>query len=180
MLHLMEQPGKNLPSASAQSFAGLLASLAAPERNGTERATIWYDQELADDVLTLSDEGWLRPQAVHEGDANQTSAVDNHPAAKWSGSEAAGSDGTSRNDLRESSVTIRLSNGENTRLRQRAREAGLTVSAYVRSCVLETDTLRAQVKQALAEMKSTADNASAVAPARKPWLGWMGRIRKRP
>jgi hypothetical protein len=56
-------------------------------------------------------------------------------------------------ERRAASVTIRLSIAECARLRQRAAEAGLTVSAYLRSCVLEADALRAQVKQALAEMR---------------------------
>ena len=57
-------------------------------------------------------------------------------------------------DLRSASVTIRLSKAECARLHQLAAEAGLTVSAYLRSCALEAEALRAQVKQALAEMKA--------------------------
>ena len=57
-------------------------------------------------------------------------------------------------DLRTASVTIRLSKAECARLHQRAAEAGLTVSAYLRSCALEAEALRAQVKLALAELKA--------------------------
>ncbi|MGA3131629.1 MAG: hypothetical protein ABSD59_12560 [Terracidiphilus sp.] len=57
-------------------------------------------------------------------------------------------------DLRSASVTIRMSKAECARLHRRAAEAGLTVSAYLRSCALEAETLRAQVKQALAELKA--------------------------
>jgi hypothetical protein len=57
-------------------------------------------------------------------------------------------------DLRSASVTIRLSPAECARLHHRAAEAGLTVSAYLRSCAVEAEALRAQVKQALAELKA--------------------------
>jgi hypothetical protein len=63
-------------------------------------------------------------------------------------------------DLRSASVTIRLSRAECARLHQRAAEAGLTVSAYLRSCTVEADALRAQVKQALAEFKAGAEGSS--------------------
>ncbi len=63
-------------------------------------------------------------------------------------------------DLRSASVTIRLSQAECARLHQRATEAGLTVSAYLRSCTVEADALRAQVKQALAELKAGAEGSS--------------------
>ena len=42
-------------------------------------------------------------------------------------------------ELRTASVTIRLSTAECARLHQRAAEAGLTVSAYLRSCMLEAE-----------------------------------------
>ena len=57
-------------------------------------------------------------------------------------------------NLRSASVTIRMSEVECARLHRRAAEAGLTVSAYLRSCAVEAETLRAQVKQALAELKT--------------------------
>ncbi len=81
-------------------------------------------------------------------------------------------------DLRTASITIRLSEAECARLRQRAAEAGLTVSAYLRSCVLEADALRAQVKQALAEIKAAAQAQSTSAPVRTPLFGWVRRRAK--
>jgi hypothetical protein len=177
MLQRMEQPGKNLPSPIAQSFAGLLASLAAPEENGTDRSTARDDEELPEDVVTLSYERALRAQATHEGGASETGAADEQTETQRNGPRAGERDGAAGKNLRTESVTIRLSHGESEMLRQRAAEVGLTVSAYVRSCMLEADTLRAQVKEALAEMKTTAGNTPA--PTRKLWTGWMGRIRKR-
>jgi hypothetical protein len=58
-----------------------------------------------------------------------------------------------------SSVTIRLSAAESERLHQRAAEAGLTVSAYLRSCAFEVETLRAEVKSTLAQLRSQKPDA---------------------
>jgi hypothetical protein len=57
-------------------------------------------------------------------------------------------------DQRSSILSIRLTEVESTRLRERASESGISVSAYMRSCVVEADELRAQVKMALAEMRA--------------------------
>ncbi len=64
---------------------------------------------------------------------------------------------------RNSIVSIRLTDWELARLRDRAGESGISVSAYMRSCVLEAETLRTQVKQAMAEMRSLT-----LAPGRLP------------
>jgi hypothetical protein len=82
-------------------------------------------------------------------------------------------------DLRSASVTIRLSRAECARLHQRAAEAGLTVSAYLRSCAVEAEALRAQVKQALAELKTAAETARPVARPRRRWLGWIQWLTRR-
>jgi hypothetical protein len=85
--------------------------------------------------------------------------------------------GTAREgDLRSASVTIRLSRAECTRLHQRAAEAGLTVSAYLRSCAVEAEGLRAQVKQALAELKAGSKGLTEQGnkkPGRQNFLGWI-------
>ena len=48
-------------------------------------------------------------------------------------------------NLKSASITIRLSKAECAQLRRRAAEAGLTVSAYLRSCTFEAESLRAEV-----------------------------------
>lgn len=55
---------------------------------------------------------------------------------------------------RRESVSLRLTEMELTLLKERSSECGLSVSAYMRSCVLDTEQLRAQVKQTLAEMRA--------------------------
>jgi hypothetical protein len=64
-------------------------------------------------------------------------------------------------EQRHAVVSIRMNDMEFDRLRLRAAESGLSVSAYMRSCVLDAEHLRTQVKQALAEMRSSIHLAQA-------------------
>jgi hypothetical protein len=68
-------------------------------------------------------------------------------------------------EQRSATVSVRLNDAEFTRLRSRAAESGMSVSAYMRSCVLEAEHLRAQVKQALSEMRSAQLESQTVAIA---------------
>jgi predicted DNA binding CopG/RHH family protein len=196
MLQDMEQPAQNSPSASSSGFAGLLASLTSPLKEQSDHAASWNNGELADDVVTLSYERALRNHARYrlpdDGDLRLPVAVDDNvdgaagtttPDAIKKRSDVTQADAAPRtaagSDRRSASVTIRLSDTECSRVRQRAAEAGLTVSAYLRSCVLEADVLRAQVKQALAEIKTATGQESAADPRKKPRLGWFGRIARR-
>ena len=60
-------------------------------------------------------------------------------------------------ELKRCTISVRLNQEESEVLRLRAAESGMTVSAYLRSCVLEADQLRAQVKTALADLKHSAN-----------------------
>ena len=64
-------------------------------------------------------------------------------------------------EQRHAVVSIRVNDMEFDQLRLRAAESGLSVSAYMRSCVLDAEHLRTQVKQALAEMRSSIHLAQA-------------------
>lgn len=77
--------------------------------------------------------------------------------------------------LKSASITIRLSRDECAQLRMRAAEAGLTVSAYMRSCTFETEALRALVKNTLAQLRSEPCGAAEAAlAARRP--SWRQRL----
>jgi hypothetical protein len=54
---------------------------------------------------------------------------------------------------KSASITIRLSKAECAQLHRRAADAGLTVSAYLRSCTFEAESLRALVKDTMAELR---------------------------
>jgi hypothetical protein len=79
------------------------------------------------------------------------------------------------------SITIRLSKAECDQLRRRAAQAGLTVSAYLRSCTFEAESLRAQVKDVLAELRQAATTAEERRPdsVRQRWLDWILRLMPR-
>lgn len=81
-------------------------------------------------------------------------------------------------DQRRSIVSVRLTEGEFARLRDRAGESGISVSAYMRSCVVDAEQLRAQVKRALEEMRSLnarpePDRFPALAPSATHGGSWF-------
>jgi hypothetical protein len=190
----MDQASAAPSSPPSPSFAGLLASLASPAKENESSVSSWPDGDSGDDIVTLSYEQALRQHARYRpadrGESHAPDERDEREEGGPSASEPKGKNGAlaqsgtaSRSmhdhNLRTASVTIRLSSSESAQLRRRATEAGMTISAYLRSCVLEADALRTQVKETLAEMKIAAAAEIPAAPERKPWLGWVGRFTKR-
>lgn len=139
------------PTTGATSFAGLLAATRDPA---------WNDDGLAADVATISYEQALRKQTRPRVGSCASDADPEQPVAHSSehGEEAREPAPSSR-PLKSASITIRLSEPECAQVRQRAAEAGLTVSAYLRSCTLEVESLRAQVKQTVAQLRNSASAA---------------------
>lgn len=196
------------PSPAASTFAGMLASLAGPT---PKHAPTWDEDELADDVATLSYERALRTHSRYRGtelnDRSLTQIPDPEPmhfrevqpdevvplaeTAARPTSSSLRADGktaplTSRptaldKNLKRSSITIRLSSTECEQLHQRAAEAGLSVSAYLRSCTFEAESLRALVKDTLAQLQAaqTKEKPVPVAKAKSSWFGWLPRLSPR-
>ena len=149
------------PSPVPLNFASVLSAAAAPVRR--EHALTWNEIDEAEDTASLSYESALRAEAGSRigNRAELAPEAENHIDPK-----------------RNASVTIRLSEEENARLRERAAEAGLTVSAYLRSCTFEAETLRAQVKQALAELRAAAMEEKPFGPVSEghaPHRWWRRR-----
>jgi len=193
------------PSPTSTSFAGLLAVLAAP---APKVPSAWNDDDLEDDVATLSYESALRARARYRtsnaGDRSLTQPSDSGPidileafsadalpaAAAATPQAAAPSSAQAdlwathgpatalERNLKSASITIRLSNAECAQLHKRAAEAGLTVSAYLRSCTLEAETLRTLVKDALAQLRPATSkrNQAASTSVRRSWLGCLLRL----
>jgi hypothetical protein len=139
------------PSAPDSSFAAFLASLAPPSRQVSPE---WNDDQLADDVATLSYEQALRTHRQFRSPASDQRPA---PVAETGQSRPGhGMSGFPESALKRASITIRLSETECAQLRLRAAEAGLTVSAYLRSCMLEVESLRTQVKETLAQLRKPA------------------------
>ncbi|MGD0830372.1 MAG: hypothetical protein ABR907_05470 [Terracidiphilus sp.] len=97
--------------------------------------------------------------------APRTAAVPQAAAKNEAKVERAGSTAFERN-LKDSSITIRMSRAECEQLHRRAAEAGLSVSAYLRSCTFEAESLRAMVKDTLAQLRPAATTPTT--PAAKP------------
>jgi predicted DNA binding CopG/RHH family protein len=200
MLQGMQQPAAPAPSPNSASFAGLLASLTAPAH---KQAAVWSDEDLADDFATISYESALRahgrPRVTEPADhapvQTATSAARIRDASQGVVSPApqeeippqalatfAAGSGTTQHEsnaldrnLKCFSITIRLSKTECEQLRKRAAEAGLTVSAYLRSCTFEAEALRAQVKETLAELRSAGprgEQSSSPQPKRSWSQSW--------
>jgi len=197
MLHSMQQTSPAPSTPTTPSFAGLLAALAAPAPK-----TAWNNDDLADDVATLSYEHALRAHARYKpsdpfappdlSGTGESSGMPEEPSSTsqtaslwaapgWSEDAKPGltNDVSTLLDRNKkcASITIRLSKSECDQLRQRAAQAGLTVSAYLRSCTFEAEALRAQVKEVLAELRAAAAPGKQSAPAvarqqvvRRPWL----------
>lgn len=164
----MQLPPFESPTPDAPDFAGLLSALTAPGRK--KREPSWNDEDLSEDVATLSYESALRAHARRRPDDNFDSAFtqlhrpcfaeNQRPSPAQKTQAATGKCETAPwrslavdKERKSASITVRMSQAECDQLRGRAAEAGLTLSAYLRSCTLEAETLRAQVKEALAEMK---------------------------
>lgn len=171
-------PG-DLPVArpGAAGFAGLLASLTAPKAGSwPTRPGLPGDLDgLEDDVATLSYERALHTHSRYKPPAGEPdSVVEDHGVRPSSFAEAAGvappplAQPLSDPGGKRASVTVRMSKAECAQLRQRAIEAGMTVSAYLRSCTFEAESLRAQVKQALAALRAAQ---AAQRPHRS--FGWL-------
>lgn len=181
------QPATVSSIPEPSGFAGFLAALASPAPAPPK--TQWNDNALADDVATLSYESALKAHARYkpaaEPLAEAASAFDTQPvnpapvssfsiAARESHPSEIGS-----GDLKSASITIRLSQAECSQLKRRAAEAGMTISAYMRSCTFEAEALRGQVKEALAQLRAaaTANDKKPAAPLeQRKRFDWLSRI----
>jgi len=228
----MQQASAPTPSPTSPSFAGLMAALASPAPKPTPA---WKDDDLADDVATLSYEHALRSHARYSS-ANPTDqsltdplaqalrratepesesepepirriqgplgeelpppvtvpATKSHlpaiavaperpnvqPASEPNPFQAA----QLERNLKDASITIRMSHAESEQLRRRAAEAGLTISAYLRSCTFEVESLRAMVKDTVAQLRTAqaVEHIPSEKPARRVWLrgftGWFSHL----
>jgi hypothetical protein len=176
---------------------------------GRRPAPKWNDDDLADDVATLSYESALKAHARYRPtDQSLTQPADSKsfwyeeasPAASSAAPQPvapstaslgliANQEPTATPDqepsfhraapyernLKDASITIRMSKAECAQLHRRAAEAGLTVSAYLRSCTFEAESLRKMVKDTLAQLRSVPPQAKPAASA-KPRRLWFGKL----
>jgi hypothetical protein len=191
----MSGPAQPVPSPTSRSFAGLLADYASPEKKFPPARDL---DGLADDIATLSYEHALKTHARYRPApdyANNPQRQPEQPAFPGSAPPVA-TNRTLEDAVREeapgpahlpsspaepenrkcASITVRLTRAEDEQLRQRAAEAGMSISAYLRSCAFEVETLRTQVKQTIAELR----HAEAPQKQRKDQFSRLFPWRKRP
>lgn len=175
-------------------------SLRVEKKRSAARSEAWRDDGLLDDIATLSYEQALRAHARYKAidqpfmSNGDPAGDEQHLAASAEAPEtvsSAGSDPPSavvcepkpnsdriplttafERNLKTASVTIRLSHMECAQLHRRAAEAGLTVSAYLRSCTFEAESLRTLVKDTLAELRLAKAQLTPAAhtPLRRAWF----------
>jgi len=157
------------PSGNPPNFAGLFASLTG---SGKEPGEPWDMSALGDDVATISYEQALRThRRVRPTESSPEEVSSNSPAqAEPTEGKKAG---------KTVSVTIRVTEGEGLQLHARAREAGLSVSAYLRSCIFEAESLRAQVKEALSQIRAAMPQDASAPEQPKPPATWRTRLLSR-
>jgi hypothetical protein len=153
----------NSSNKNAGSFAGLLESFTGSAKSSNE----WDDTALLDDVATISYDQALRshrrvPPSVSPQGSESPSPVS--PTINQTSLVA------QRKTRKSSSVTIRLTEQEEIQLHERAAAAQLSVSAYLRSCIFEAEALRAQVKEALSQIRAAAQTDPV------PASSWRARL----
>lgn len=157
----------------------MLANLTSPQPSEASQPSRW-DDKLEDDVATLSYDQAMKTHARYRPEVDKPM-----PPASETLAGAAQRDAdmpvplfhseAPRLELKAASITIRMSQAESEQLRQRAAAAGLTVSAYLRSCTLEAESLREMVKQAMAELKAATEKQKQM-QKKAPRGRWLRKI----
>lgn len=183
----MQEASGASSAQSDQDFAKLLAELAAAKPT---KLPDWNEDEPVQDVATLSYERALRTHARYKSGMDRAQSADGSavrpsfetqpekrsPArSKAQPKGEAGEGQPDSHDRKCASVTIRMSKAECEQLHARAAEAGLTISAYLRSCTFEAEALRTQVKEALAELRSAPVAESRFSTAAHDQAAKMGK-----
>ena len=157
---------------SASSFASLLESFKGPAKKTNQ---LWDDSLLSDDVATISYEHALRSHRRVPPVAPLRESESQSAAALATAQTCAVAPVKKR---KSASITIRLTESEGAQLHERAAAAQLSVSAYLRSCIFEAESLRAQVKEALSQIRSTTAEENKVCENKspKPASVWRSRF----
>ena len=153
----------------------MLADFATPEKKFPPARDL---DGLADDIATLSYEHALRTHArYHAAAAPAAAPLRQQPSLFTPQAPSEPGPEQVANVRKCASVTVRLTGEENDRLRGRAAEAGMTISAYLRACAFEVESLRAEVKQTISELRR---NESQPASAPVPLWSRIALWRHRP
>jgi hypothetical protein len=175
-------PNPDSARSGSPDFAGVLSAFSifasdAGERiQGFDRASGADEEPSEAEVALLSYERALRARAGYAPAEGQTPVTGLKTITEADGSPSENSAQVSAEEeqnRKTASVTIRMSQAECAQLKTRAAEAGLTISAYLRSCTFEAEALRAQVKQALVELRAASSDENP--PAQPQETQWPRR-----
>jgi predicted DNA binding CopG/RHH family protein len=170
---LASSPQRPLTQGDESLHAGFSAATASSDGLEDDIATLSYERALRAHAryrTTIQPRPYIsdpRP-ADREEPSRDAPAVVAQPtadraAAQEQDSKRVRSTPFERN-LKSASITIRLSKAECAQLQRRAADAGLTVSAYLRSCTFEAESLRAMVKDTLAELRLAKAHSNPACP----------------
>jgi hypothetical protein len=151
-------PSPNAAEPNLDSFAAFLEKLTQVDVSDavlSDAVPALPMAALDDDVESLSYEHALRRRPAGTTAAAAGAALAVQPAQVTS---------LATTEKLNARASFRLTAQERGLVQQRAAESSLSVSAYIRSCVLEVEMLRAQVKQLVSEVReSTAMSPRIVA-----------------
>jgi len=187
----MQSPSQPAASTSStpepSSFAGFLSALTSPASASCNSSP--NRDEISDDVVTLSYESALKAHSRYKPapdplpipnpiapDQRETSPQE---LRRQAAEPKLHQPSLATGDPKSASITIRMSHSECAQLKQRATEAGMTISAYLRSCIFEAETLRSQVKEALAQLRAAAgasEKQPAAAAEQHKRFSWLSRV----
>ncbi|HWT65510.1 MAG TPA: hypothetical protein VN151_05305 [Terracidiphilus sp.] len=180
--------------AKYESFASALAGFTASSRPA---ATLPGDG-LEDDIATITYEKALRSKPHKRStakspsprpNARTTASTRKQPVSIRGGAiqiaQPAHAPAPAPAPHRRSSrVSVGLTAVEHAQLLERAAAAGISASAYLRSCLVEAEDLRAQVRDALEQFRASATPVPQAAPEpeqeRRPsfMARLLGRLRR--
>jgi hypothetical protein len=162
---VMPESVQTVRPKSAGSFADFLASFTG----GSDKSDDDWDLSgLAEDVATINYEQALRSHRAAHAAEFATERLRDKPLAGAAIRGALQHAAGSKKKSKTSSITLRLTEEEHGQLHERAAAAKLSTSAYIRSCIFEAESLRTQVREALAQMQAASPSATASPPDEKP------------
>jgi hypothetical protein len=157
------QPQHIHNETSVASFAGLLSAMTAAKELPPNSFPCNFDKDAPQN------------HPLHETAESVTHLPAQRSGATTGYESAARSQGNRNGRRNDASVTFRMSREEFIQLQARSVEANLTMSAYLRSCTFEAESLRAQVKQVLAELRNLPATAPQPESAVPKWLRLLRR-----
>jgi hypothetical protein len=149
----MPGSAQSAPTKNTGSFASFLASFTGA---ADKQKDDWDLSELAEDVATISYEDAVRAYRPARSSRFAAPELPKNSSPAFPDSPISAQVTPGKKKRKNASITLRLTETEQAQLHERAAAAGLSVSAYTRSCIFEAESLRTQVKDALAQMHAAS------------------------